>query len=358
VTPVWAEPPLLTADLPGITGQIKAEPDDFIVEELPAYLPAGTGEHLFLWLEKRGLGAEFFLRQISKRLGVSTNDIGTAGLKDRHAVTRQWVSVPAAAEPRLAALEGDGIRLLQMGRHTNKLRSGHLHGNRFTIRVRGAAHLPEVVEQVLTRLRTQGLPNYYGPQRFGHGRETAELGLKLLAGQKAERRLSPFLRKLAISAGQSVIFNTYLADRQNAGLLRTVLPGDVLAKWPTGGLFTAEDVPAEQARVDAGETIPAGPIIGRKLFASHSLAAEREAAIVAQFPLADPTFADLGKLMGGTRRFNFVYPGELTATWEANPAVASGYHLLVSFTLTSGCYATVLLREILKVPVTSGDDEE
>src|SRR4051812_30010139 len=104
-------PPLLTPDRPGIGGRIKAQPEDFEVEELPAYEPSGAGGHLFLWVEKRDLGAEYFARQIAHRLGISPGEVGTAGLKDRRAVTRQWVSVPAAVEPRLSQLDGDGVRV-------------------------------------------------------------------------------------------------------------------------------------------------------------------------------------------------------------------------------------------------------
>src|SRR4051812_49473544 len=100
--------PLVTASLPGIGGHIKAQPEDFEVEEVPAYAPSGSGDHLFLWVQKRGVGAEYFTRQVARRLGVPTEDVGTAGLKDRHAVTRQWVSVPTSAEPRLKDLDGDG----------------------------------------------------------------------------------------------------------------------------------------------------------------------------------------------------------------------------------------------------------
>src|ERR1700733_3684654 len=123
------QPPLLTADLPGIGGKIKVLPEDFEVEEIPAYEPSGQGDFLYLWLEKRDMGAEYFTRQIARRLEIPAGEVGSAGLKDRHAVTRQMISVPAAAEPELAALDGDGIKVLRVSRHTNKLRAGHLHGN-------------------------------------------------------------------------------------------------------------------------------------------------------------------------------------------------------------------------------------
>src|SRR5215475_8755973 len=114
-------PPLLTADLPGIGGRIKSVPEDFEVEEIPAYQPSGNGDFLFLWLEKRDMGAEYFVRQVARRLGIHTAEVGTAGLKDRHAVTRQMVSAPVSVEERLNLLDGDGIRLLSISRHTNKL---------------------------------------------------------------------------------------------------------------------------------------------------------------------------------------------------------------------------------------------
>src|SRR5215831_12669589 len=128
--------PLVTADLPGIGGRIKSAPEDFEVEEVPAYQPSGKGDFLYLWIEKRDMGAEYFLRQVARRLGISPGEVGSAGLKDRRAVTRQMISVPASVEERLRDLEGDGIRVLRVSRHGNKIRAGHLHGNRFQIMVR------------------------------------------------------------------------------------------------------------------------------------------------------------------------------------------------------------------------------
>src|SRR5438105_8249588 len=110
-------PPLLTADLPGIGGVIKQSPEDFEVEEIPAYQPSGEGDFLYLWIEKRDMGAEYFERQVARRLDIPTGEVSTAGLKDRRAVTRQMVSVPATVEPRLGQLEGGSIRVLSVGRH-------------------------------------------------------------------------------------------------------------------------------------------------------------------------------------------------------------------------------------------------
>jgi tRNA pseudouridine13 synthase len=343
-------PPLLTPESPGVGGRIKHEPEDFEVEEIPAYEPSGSGDHLFLWVEKRGMGAEYFARQVARRLDIPPGEVGTAGLKDRHAVTRQWVSVPVMAEPRLSQLEGDGIRVLNVSRHGNKLKPGHLRGNRFRVLVRDAGPPQEL--PALERLRREGMPNYYGGQRFGRDGETARLGMALLRGElppagadgRRPNVRNPFLRKLALSAGQSLLFNAYLARRLRDGLLRRVLPGDVMAKWPAGGMFVAEDVAAEQARLDAGETVPAGPMFGRKTFPAKGEAAEREAAVLAEAGLSAASFAGFGKLLMGTRRHNFVYPGDLNAEW-----LPEGLRL--SFTLPAGSYATVLLREVMKAEV-------
>jgi tRNA pseudouridine13 synthase len=330
---------LLTPALPGIGGRIKVEPADFEVEEIPAYEPAGNGDHLFLWIEKTDLGAEYFIRQVARRLGIANGEVGTAGLKDRRAVTRQWVSVPASCEPTVSKLDGDGIRVLRVSRHTNKLKPGHLRGNRFRILIRDANASVDP-EPILNRIRAEGLPNSYGPQRFGHDGETAALGLSLLKGEPVKVR-NPFMRKLALSAAQSLLFNDYLGRRMADGLLRTVLAGDVMAKWPAGGMFTAEDVPAEQARFDRRETVTAGPMFGRKTFPAKAAAAEREEAILATAGLSRDSFAGFGKLVQGTRRHNLVYIDDLSAAREP-----SGLRL--SFTLPAGSYATVLLREAMK----------
>jgi tRNA pseudouridine13 synthase len=334
-------PPLTTADLPGIGGRIKTQPEDFEVEEIPAYEPGGKGDFLYLWVEKRGMGAEYFVRQVARRLGIAAGEVGTAGLKDRHAVTRQMVSVPAAAEPRLAQLDGDGIRVLRVGRHGNKLKPGHLHGNRFRVLVRDVeAGAGERLPPLLERLRRDGLANFYGPQRFGKGGETVLLGLGLLRGTQAGVR-SPFLRKLALSAAQSALFNHCLACRLADGLHRRVLSGDVLAKWPFGGMFVAEDMGREQARLDAREVVPAGPIFGRKMFRAAGEAARREALVLADAGLAPEAFHGFGKLLSGTRRHNLVYVEDLAAAEEAE-----GVRL--TFTLPAGSYATVLLREVTR----------
>jgi tRNA pseudouridine13 synthase len=351
-------PPLLTPELPGLGGRIKVFPEDFDVEEIPAYQPSGSGDFLFLWIEKRDMGAEYLVRQIAKRLDISSGEVGTAGLKDRHAVARQMVSVPGHVEERLSQLEGDGIRILKVSRHGNKLRPGHLHGNRFRVFVReldASASITAALPPLLERLRAHGLPNYYGPQRFGKDGETLQIGLALLrkeqpllaSGHKVNVR-NPFLKKLALSAAQSGLFNHYLGRRQADGCARQVLRGDVMAKVPFGGMFLAEDVKGEQQRLDVGEIVPAGPIFGRKTFPAAHDAALREQATLQAFGLAKENFSGFGKLLQGTRRHNLVYVADLAAAQEPEG-------LRLTFTLPAGSYATVLLREIMKTEVADQD---
>ncbi len=352
-------PLLLTSDLPGIGGQIKQSPEDFEVEEIPAYAPSGQGDFLYLWIEKRDLGAEYFIRQIARRLEISTAEVGSAGMKDRHAVTRQMVSVPASVADRLPNLEGEGIRLLKVDRHGNKLRPGHLHGNRFQIVIRAInPNSSEILSLVVERIRSLGLPNYYGPQRFGREGETVQLGLELVGGpanepgpRKKFGRLSPWMRRLALSAAQSVLFNHYLDTRLTDGLFRRVLPGDRMSKWPYGGLFIAHDLEREQGRFDARETVSTGPMFGRKMMEAEGEAALREARVLAAAGLTQSSFHGFGKLLQGTRRKNLIYIDDL----EIHP-VPEGVRLC--FSMPAGSYATVLLREFMKNGKFDGDEHE
>lgn len=342
-------PPLFTAELPGVGGRVRVRDDDFEVEEVPSYEPSGSGDHLYLWIEKRGIAPEFFARTIAQRLGTHPGNVGTAGLKDRHAVTRQWVSVPKESEPNVAKLDGGGIRVLKAGLHTNKLKPGHLRGNRFRILIRDADSTVDV-DAILNRIRKEGLPNFYGPQRFGRDGSTVELGWQCLAG-RAPRRIRPFLFRFALSAVQSLLFNDYLTRRLGDGLFRVVLDGDVMAKWPLGGMFVAKDVPAEQARFDARETVTAGPMFGKKTFPAEGVAAEREAAVLQSHNLSPASFGGFGKLVLGTRRHNLIYLDDLAATWEPDG-------LRLAFTLPAGSYATVLLAEVMKSKVEEEEQEE
>jgi tRNA pseudouridine13 synthase len=339
--------PFVTADLPGTGGAVKLEPSDFEVEEVPAYEPCGTGDHLFLWIEKRAVSAEGLLRHVARSLGIARAEVGCAGLKDAQAVTRQFVSVPASTEPNVSEIDTPEIRVLRAARHRNKLKTGHLRGNRFRIVVRDVA--PDALAHaaaVRDRLCVTGLPNFYGPQRFGIGEETLAIGRAILRGEAPEalaraRGSRKFLRRLALSSVQADLFNRCLAERLRDGLLHRVLEGDVMQVCASGGPFVAADIEREQARFDAREIVPAGPIFGPKMLPARCQAAEREQAVLSAAGLTLRDFAAQGKLMRGTRRPNLVWVDELEVAPFDNA-------LQFRFQLPRGSYATVLINEFVK----------
>jgi tRNA pseudouridine13 synthase len=337
--------PYLTAELSGIGGTIKAIPDDFVVEEIPSYEPSGMGDHLFLWIEKRGVAAEELTRHIARALRIHTGQIGVAGMKDRHALTRQFVSVPRSAERLVPEINSSEIQVLSARPHSQKLRTGHLRGNRFRILVRdvpeNAAALAVPVRDLLMQ---HGLPNFFGAQRFGRDQETATMGMQLLRGEitapPADWSRKRFLRKLALSAGQAVLYNRYLVRRMHDVLLRTVLDGDVMFKQ-TCGIFYVTDRAAEQARFDTRETVHAGPIFGKKTFPAHGAALARESAILSDAGITPTQLRSFGPLLSGTRRRNLVYVDDLAIT-------PLPHGLEFRFSLPAGSYATVLLAEFMK----------
>ncbi len=331
---------------PQLTGLIKTVPEDFLVEEIPAYLPGGSGEHLFLWVEKREVPAEQLLKHVGRVFGIPAHEVGCAGLKDRRAVTRQWLSVPARFAERVEELTTERIRVLESALHANKLRTGHLRGNRFTILVRDlagmdAASIDPTLQAITTRVAADGFANAYGDQRFGRQGETLQLGLDLLTGRTTPKSIAynrrKFLLKLALSAVQSDLFNQALAERQRDGLLHTVLAGDVMQVVDSGGLFLAEDAELEEARRAQHETVVTGPIFGPKMRAPTGVPAEREHALLERSGLVMDQFHEYRDLLPGTRRPYVIRPEELVVT--PHPA---GWQF--AFTLPAGVYATTCLQ--------------
>ncbi|HQR08834.1 MAG TPA: tRNA pseudouridine(13) synthase TruD [Gemmatales bacterium] len=340
-------PTLITAHLPGIAGSLKERLEDFIVEEIPAYQPSGVGEHLYLWIEKRDMGAEYFQRQIAQRLNIPTGEIGTAGMKDRRAITRQWVSMPVRCEPLLTQLEGDGLTVLKVTKHGNKLRPGHLRGNRFEIVLRNVTsteNIPAIIEMI----QQQGLPNYYGTQRFGRDYETLRIGWAMLHGERV--KVGHFLRKLALSAVQSAMFNRYVSQRLQDGFFRQVLSGDVMGKWPGGGMFVSSDPVTAQGRFDRREIVHMGPMFGSRMRAAEGEARQREMKSLEENQLTLDHFHTGGKLLEGTRRHNLIYVEELQ--WSAQDSAVT-----LKFTLPAGAYATVLLAELMKTDSSPADGD-
>jgi len=332
--------PRLTADVPGCGGAFKLVPEDFEVEEVPAYEPSGEGEHLYLWVEKRGRDTREVVRALCAALGVDEGDVGVAGMKDRQAITRQLLSVPAKAEARLADFSLEGVSVLWSKRHGNKLRTGHLRGNRFRLRLRGVKDMGAARES-FARLGARGVPNYFGEQRFGREGDNADFGRLLLLGQRLPRRPDKFQRKLYLSAFQSRLFNRALADRLGAGTFDMALLGDVLRKEETGGLFVCEAPEVDGPRVASWEVSPAGPLFGPKMTASAHAVAEAEAKLLVDEGVTLDDFRRGGDETQGGRR---PYRVRLTG-----PSLeVEGEDLVLAFELPKGSYATEVLRELMK----------
>jgi tRNA pseudouridine13 synthase len=332
--------PWLTAAIPGCGGAFKATPEDFVVEEVPAYEPDGApdGEHLFVWLEKRGHSTQEVAKALARHCGVADREVSWAGLKDRQAVTRQYLSLPARkAEALVDGFAMEGVKVLRHARHRNKLKTGHLAGNRFELEVRGVRDAG-ALEASLALLRSGGVPNFYGEQRFGAGASNAARGKQLLmAGGRHRDR---FERKLFLSAYQAELFNRVLAVRLERGLFARALGGDVLKKHESGGEFVCEDPSVDQPRVDSFEVSPTGPMFGPEMRrpAGEALALEEE--LLAAEGVTLDTFAAGGDEARGTRRLLRI---PLAVTCEL-----VGEDARLAFSLPPGSYATVVLRELLK----------
>jgi len=300
--------PYISAHLPGIGGQLRSQPDHFLVEEVPLYEPAGHGPHTFLWITKEGTTSTWVRDQLARVLGVRKEEIGMAGLKDRHAVTTQAFSVPGVPpEEALARAQAElPVQVHWARRHTNKLKSGHLLGNRFRITVVNA--VPDAGERaraIAAFLRRVGVPNYYGEQRFGHDGDNAERGKEVLLGRGPRDR---WLRRFLISAYQASLFNRYLARRVRQGLFTQLLVGDIAKKADTG-LFVVEDPAVEQSRYERGEIHFTGPMYGYKMWQAEGLAGTLEEEVLAEEELV---LGDFRKArVKGTRRVGRLWLADL-----------------------------------------------
>lgn len=324
----------------GTGGVLRQSPADFRVEEVPAYPLSGEGDFVYLHVEKTGHTTAHLIRELCAQVGVRDRDVGVAGLKDRHAVTTQWLSLPGKFERHLGNFSLEGVRVLDVTRHGNKLGLGHLHGNRFVVRVRGAARQAGRANDLLAELGRLGVPNYFGPQRFGLGGLNAEEGLRVLRGESRLR--DPRVRRFLTSSVQSAVFNQFVSLRLQRGLFDRVVPGDMAKKHATGGVFLVEDAGRESPRVQAGEISATGTLFGRKVKPLTLEAGELESEALAAFGLSPAAF-DSRK---GDRRFTRIFPASASVEGHED-----GFSL--AFTLPKGSFATSVLREIMKTDVDS-----
>lgn len=333
--------PFWTDGLAGTGGRLKARPDHFVVDEIALYEPSGTGDHVWLVLRREGWTTRALERLLADVAGVDRREVGTAGLKDKQARVTQVFTVKTPAEPdAIAAALQDrepALEVLSASRHDNKIRTGHLLGNRFDVVVSDLP--PEAVSRArpVVEALAAGHPNAFGPQRFGGDGENVARGLDVLAGRG---KASPWLRKLLVSSVQSDLFNRWLIDRvAGVGADRVVL-GDV-ARTARGGLFVVDDEARDAARCAAGEIVATGPMFGRKMMRAEGSARAAEDAVLDDAGMALTSFGRAP----GSRRAAWVQARDLELADHAEG-------LRLAFSLPKGSYATVVLREIMKVEVT------
>lgn len=336
--------PYLTTEVPGIGGMIRVTPEDFLVEERPLYLPCGEGEHLYLRITKRGLATPQLVSYLSSRLGVKARSIGVAGLKDAQAVTTQLVSIQGVSPQAVSRLSHDRIVSVEvLGRHRNRLRTGHHAGNTFRLVVRGIHHTAsESVPLILEQLSRRGVPNYFGPQRQGRRGRNYQIGAALLKDGLHRSRLPKSLRVWYLNAYQAFLFNKILARR--IGRIDHVLVGDWAMKHENGACFPVEDATLEQGRADAFEISPTGPLFGSRSPWATGEPGELEGAAVAALGETRESLrqAAVACKFRGERRPLRVRLEDLD--WALTPEA-----LTISFTLRPGAYATSVLRELMKV---------
>lgn len=337
---------------PRIAGRYKVAVEDFVVVEEELYPPSGEGDHVWLRVRKRGLSTLQAVEALARALGRRERDFGFAGMKDAFAVTEQWVSIEHVAPAAVSALAIAGIDIVAVTRHGNKLRPGHLRGNRFDILLRGVA--PGSAGAVATNLaclvRT-GVPNYFGEQRFGKRGANLSKGLDLLRGDLAHaaRRIPKKLLTLLLAAVQSEVFNRVLVRRLDR--FATILSGDVAVLHANGAAFVVEDAAAEQARCDAFELSPSGPMPGPKCLPARGEPGAMEAAVLAELDI-DPAW--FGKSPHGSNEGER-RPLRMQVRDASVAAEADGLRL--RFALPRGAYATSVLRELLADPPWFGADD-
>jgi tRNA pseudouridine13 synthase len=384
-------------------GKIKVEPEDFIVEEIPRYEPSGEGTHTYIAVRKRNLSTLEAIRRIARTVGVSPREVGYAGLKDARALTTQMLSIEGISPERLLDLNLPNIEILSAKRHRNKLRAGHLKGNRFEIVIRDVPPdaFPDM-QQTFERLKAKGVPNRFGEQRFGAKGDSHQLGRALLlrdwqgaldyflghaslqeseqirnardaydAGdfltshnffppkshaderyvlkalmadsaniERACMKIPARLRKLFLSAYQAHLFNRVLEARLPD--IDRLYAGDLAYKHINGAVFLVEDPQAEQPRADVFEISPSGPIYGYKMTCPEGQALALETSILAAEGLTLESFRTrLGVKLTGARR-------ALRMPLEGGVLERVDVGVRVGFFLPPGGYATVVVEELLR----------
>jgi tRNA pseudouridine13 synthase len=315
-------------------------PEDFIVDEVLGFEPDGEGNHAFLHIQKRNTNTEWLARQLSELAGVPLSEVGYAGLKDRHALTTQYFTVHLSgkAEPDWLQLESAEIKILEVDRHHRKLRRGRLRHNSFRITLRNLSGSCDSLEQRLQQIREQGVPNYYGEQRFGHHGNNLEMAAAMFRGEW--REIDRHKRSLYLSAARSWLFNRVLSARVEQGSWGKALPGESLITNGTTSAFSVRILSREiEQKVLQGELHPSGPLWGRGRPTSLADALALEQSVLE----TEETLRN-GLEQAGLEQERRALRLPLTSLqWQfMDPET-----LVLDFSLPPGSYATSVLREVV-----------
>jgi tRNA pseudouridine13 synthase len=404
--------PFLTAELGSVEGVIKQRPEDFVVEELPLYPPSGEGTHVYALIEKTQLTTHDAVARIAAAMGVRRVDVGYAGRKDAQAITRQWISIEHIDPDKLASLDRPQLKVLKIDRHGNKLKVGHLAGNRFILRMRNllvpAKQAEQTARAIMDVLIRRGAPNYFGPQRFGGRGNSSQLGWALIdnnaqefcrlflgdPGNETEKRFIEartlyeqgqyaqslecwpkafhdhrrMLTGLVKSNGNfkrasrdlDDAFKNLLVSAWQSEIFNEVLAarmpdidralvGDMAMKHDNGACFHVEDAEVEQPRCERFEISPTGPLYGVRMTRLTDAAGAVENPILDRRNLTEDHLRRIKNYGArGGRRPLRFLPRDMSIR-SGNDT--RGDYLELGFTLDSGCYATTLLREITKTDI-------
>lgn len=329
---------------PPLRGMLRANPEDFFVDEDLGFAADGTGEHAFLRVEKRGANTEWVARQLARHAGVGPNAVGFAGMKDRHAVTRQTFSVhlPGKPDPDWSAIGEAGFRVLEATRHRRKLQRGALRSNAFRIVLREVRGDRAEAEHRIAAIRQAGVPNYFGEQRFGRDADNVDRARAMFAGKRVQRHE----RSLLLSAARSQLFNAVLAERVGSGTWNQPLEGDVFMLAGTQSIFGPEPTTDDlRARIACGDVAPTGPLWGAGPLRTQAEVALIETAIAVANEDLVRGLAQAG--LSQERRTLVLRPLDLEYEWQGD-----GGSMVVTFGLRKGSYATVVIREIVSAVST------
>lgn len=322
--------------------RFKEQPEDFIVEELLGFEPSGVGEHCLVWVEKQDLDSNAAAARLADALGLRRRLVSHCGLKDRHAVTRQWFSLhmPGQPSPEAAALESEGLRVLRITRNTRKLRRGIHLGNRFTIRLRELDFDPNLASARWEQIVSQGAPNFFGPQRFGNDGRNVEKALAMFRGNFAPQ--DRLLRGLLLSAARSHLFNAVISERLALGNWDRPLRGEVFGFADNGTVLLPENHRGDEvSRHASGVLELTAPLYGSGDLQSIDEVRELEAAVLTRYP----------ELTAGLETFGLRQERRPLRLRPINPVLAILDHgdLQFTFDLPRGTYATTLLRELAEL---------